>query len=746
MTESSREPSDAQLDSELEAADLEHELEAIRTREAELNRQKLEIMDRQRVALRRAHEEKLRREREAEQERIRKEQEQEIEIRVCDFNGFFVNVKVLPDIRSDILNLLRNIYGRQFDAFSAVNRIPAESWVKFKEDVTTLPHVKVTHLLGIEGKIKKYLTMPDFSISIDSKQLKVETHSQAPTRYIADIPGSEFFRDKGYWTAPLTEGWRLFQKLELYAAEIPEDRQRGVIWAPDALRLVEAEVERRTKLDTVALQQDSTFDVKFENGFVLRPFQRVGIEFIDLSKGRALVADQMGLGKTWESIGWIILRNLRSVIVCPAHLKANWAREIHQLTGQFPAILSGREPSKYDVELLLITKPQFTIINYDILAAKTKVDEQRVVDEKGDIHVTPPKERFLWAELIMMSKPDVIVVDEAHYTKNTDSNRSKATRMLQVEHRIAMTGTPVLNRPGEYWAILNWLRPELFPSEDKFIWQYTNNGRTARNVEELRDLLKPIMIRRLKKDVVSELPPINRITELHELSEDAVVVYKKVLAGVYKAIDDAGNQIERNVANILVEIGKLKEVCAHDKVDRVADLATELFDTEQDAADAKLGNKKVLIFSQYKDVVRKVAARLGREAIYWTGDTDFAERTRLENEFQTNPDVHFLVVSLMTGQTGLNLTAAGHVIFADLYWTPAAHAQAEERAYGRLSNMHGCDSYYVVAERTIEEWIQEMLAAKLETINAVVEGIDSERDPSIGMAIIQKLKQLRGQL
>jgi len=339
-----------------------------------------------------------------------------------------------------------------------------------------------------------------------------------------------------------------------------------------------------------------------------------------------------------------------------------------------------------------------------------------------------------------------VVADEAHYIKNTDANRSKALRQLKSKHRLPMTGTPILNRPGEYWAILNWVRPELFPSEDKFLSQYTNNGRTARNIEELRELLKTIMIRRLKKDVVSELPPLNRITNLHELSDHGKAQYQKVLAGVYKAIDDAGNQVERNITSILVELGKLKEVCAHDKIDAVADLAIDLWDTEQDSTDDKLGNKKVLIFSQYKDVVRKIAAKLGQEAIYWTGDTSFEERTRLEHEFQNNPNVHFLVISLMTGQTGLNLTAAGHIIFADLYWTPAAHAQAEERAYGRLSNLHGAESYYIVAVGTIEEWIQELLQGKLNVINQVVEGIDAERDPSIGVEIINRLRAAMGRL
>lgn len=743
--------SDALTDAEILLQDADAELERLRLEGEELSRQ----LEEKRAAYRKIQADKqalatklrVERERHEAEERERARQEalaRPTEIRVCDFDMFFVNVKVLPDNREDILNLLRGIYGRQFDAYTGVNRIPAQFWQAFREQVVNLKNVKLTHLMGVEAKIKKFEVAPDFLIELDGKQFKITAHPLAPTHLLRDIPGAEYFRDKLYWNVPYTEGWRIYKAFEGYTAR--NGNRDGVMWKDDALALVEAEIERRTKMDTIALQQDSDLVVPFRNGHVPRPFQKVAIEFFDLSKGRALGADQMGLGKTWEAIGYSLLHNFRNVVICPAHLKANWSREIIQLTGEVPTILQGREPDDFAVQALLIKKPKWIIINYDILGAKTQTPEKVTVDDNGLRHVTPPKDRYLWADLLNMSKPDLIIIDEAHYTKNTDSNRSKAVRLLNPEHRLALTGTPVLNRPGEYWAILNWLRPELFPSEDKFIYQYTYNGKTAKNTEELREVLKPIMIRRLKKDVVSELPPINRITNLHELTPGAREVYKKVLQGVYEKIDAAGNKIEQNVTSILAEIGKLKEVCAHDKVDAVVELAGELYDTEQDAGDSKLGNKKVLIFSQYVDVVRKIALRLGREAIYWTGETPFEERTRLENEFQTNPDVHFLVVSLMTGQTGLNLTAAGHVVFADLYWTPAAHAQAEERAYGRLSNMHGCDSYYLVATGTIEDWIQELLAAKLETINAVVEGIDAERDPAIGMEIIRKLKELRGSL
>lgn len=736
-------------DSELTAQELDLELQRIRDQRIVLD-QRMNELWKQREDARRAVEE-ARRKKEEEERKKREEEEalaraallnRPTEIRVCDFHEMMVNIKVLPDIRPDILEDMRGIWGRQYDAYAGVNRIPIKSWNLLREKFEARPNVKVVELLDANAKLHAYYKGPEFHISLLERVLKVVPHVDSHTSVIHQLPGAQWFSEKKFYHVPISEGWRLWNDLEHYH----RDGMNPIKWEPDALAIVQSELERRAKLDAVALRSDS--DIKIDlNGRVLHPFQKVGVEFLTLAKGRALLADQMGLGKTWQAIAYAVHHNLRTVIICPAHLKTNWSREITALTGKPPAVMYGREPDDYAIKTFLIDKPQFTVINYDIIASKVMTLEEETVDDQGRKHIVPPRPRWLWAELIRLANPDFIVTDEAHYFKNSETSRWKAISQLKSEHRLPMTGTPIINRPGEAWTLLHWVRPELFPSEERFLMQYTaNNGKTARNVQQLRELLKPIMLRRLKKEVVSELPPINRITRYHELTPEAAEDYKKVLAGVYKAIDEAGNQIHKNITNLLVELGKLKEVCAHDTVEDTAELATELYDTEMDAEDPKLGRKKVLIFSQYKDVVRKIIARLGNEAIGWTGDTPMEERTRLEQEFQNNPDVHFLVVSLMTGQTGLNLTAAGHIVFNDLYWTPASHAQAEERAYGRLNDLHGADSYYIVTVNTIVEWIQELLQSKLAVINSVVEGIDAERDPSIGMEIIRRLQEARGML
>lgn len=655
----------------------------------------------------------------------------------------YVAVIALDNPRPDVLAILQTTEGRRYDPYEKSNTVPLTSWKEFCQRLHSLQNISFKFERQAEELIEKWFTYPDFKIVSEGSRVAVYCHPCAFNDVIRRIESSVLRtsnqKDFGpVFLLPLGEVWRLVDPLKEYARP---PKINLVEWEPKVLDLAEEEVKKRALLDDIALRHTSDLVVKLQEG-ELRGFQKVGVEFFIAANGVAANCDQMGLGKTVQSIAYNEYIGGRMVVVCPAHLKANWAREIVKWTGHLPYILRGREPDKFVIQELLTNKPRYVIINYDVIGSPVEMPESQTTDEHGIIHVKPKHTRYLWPELLNMMQPDMYVLDEAHYIKTSDTKRSIAVRQLQAPKRIGLTGTPILNRPGEFWPLLNWLHPELFPKEERFKLDYTIDGKQPKNVERLRTLLRPIMIRRLKADVVAELPPIERITRYYELDVAWRAKYNKVLAGVYATIDDAGVEVEKNITSILAELNKLREVCSLAKTQATAELALELYDSD-DINGSKGGHKKVLIFAFYKEAVEKIARALGEAAISWTGDTPMERRTELEDRFQTDDKVRFLVVSLMTGQTGLNLTAAGHVIFNDLWWTPAAHAQAEERAYGRLSNLHGCDSYYHVAEDTIETDMQELLASKLQIINAVVEGIDAERNDGIAMTIINKLRQMR---
>jgi SNF2 family DNA or RNA helicase len=642
---------------------------------------------------------------------------------------------------SQLLEIMRTTPGRAYRG-DTENMIPLIQWKSFVERVEALPGGQVKIAKEIAEVLDWHVNAPNWHISLSTRWIIAKYGPQAIQMPMYQVAGAEYRSEEKCWRMPLDSGWKLYKALETVD---------GVVYDDEAQALILGQVEARAKLDKIAKLErgDKYRDYDFGIGLKLREFQEVGCEFTDAAGGRVIIADEMGLGKTWQSLAYAIKNNLRTVVICPASLKANWAREIKKLTnGYKPTVLEGSEPSQYTLIKFITEPPLFSIINYDILGRKME-HLKEWTDASGRKH-EEKQTRFLWVELINMSKPDLVIVDEGHYIKNVDSNRSIAVRQLKVPKIVFMTGTPVLNRPGELWPMLTMIAPEQFPAHETFLSQYTYDGKTAKNVDELRTLMRPIMIRRLKKDVVKELPPINRINEYHELSAKALKLYRKVEQGIYQAIEEysaagRGGQ-EMGITNILAQIMRLKMVCAIDKADATAELARQLYEETDET-----GNRKVIIFTQFKGTAYAIWQRLADDgALSFVRRTasdfvtaDSTERDELVQRFQTDPSVKYLVVTEKTTKEGHNITAAGHVIFNDLFWTPAGHEQAEGRAYGRLSNLHSINSYYMITDmdgESIEEWIMELLASKMKMINEVVEGVEKSRDVSVVMELIAKMK------
>lgn len=667
------------------------------------------------------------------------ESEKEISIKVTALSGGIILIK--NGYREDLIELLRNVPGRIYRG-EGENGIPVGEWNSFLRAIDQqLKNVKIEYLKDTKNQINNHLNAPVWLVELEKRHLKLTPGPDYNTRDIMNVPGYNWNPEKRHFTVPLSEAWRLFESLE---------KVEGVLWTDEARDFTIKQVEMRGKLDAIALAKDWDYDVDLKNGIQLRPFQKVGCAFIEATGGKALLAYQMGLGKTFISLAYAIKNKYRTVIICPASLKNNWSREIYRLSGESPEILFGSSPSNFDIVNMLTSKKQFTIINYDIAGRRIEYDDV-TKDQEGYEHINH-KVKFPWIDLINMSKPDLVICDESHYIKNTDSGRSQGVRQITAPRIIHMTGTPVLNRPGELWPMLTMLSPETFPAEETFIKQYTYDGKSAKNVNELKDALKPIMIRRKQSDVVDDMPPLNRITEYHELSGKARKLYDKVMNGVYESIaaysssGESGG--ESSITSILARIQRLKMVCAIDKVDRTAELATELYDSASD--DENLKHKKVLIFTQYKAVAFAIAQRLGNEALCFVsrGQNDFItadnnERDRLVQQFQTDESIHYLVVTEKTAKEGHNITQAGFVVFNDLFWTPAGHEQGEGRAYMRIGDPHGIDSYYTITDMngdSIEEWIWELLQRKMNVIEQTVEGVESSRDTSIAMELINKMR------
>lgn len=453
-----------------------------------------------------------------------------------------------------------------------------------------------------------------------------------------------------------------------------------------------------------------------------------------------IIADVMGLGKTPQEIAICELYlqtnpKAKFLFVVPATLKINTVRQIKKFTGKQPHMFFNARPNEQDMEEILLGTSTYYIINYELVGRVTEIEHKEFKVINGVF--TNKEDRYFWAELISAANFSIIGWDEAHKLKNVDSNRSKASRKIKHNRVMFLTGTPVINRPGELWPMLNIIDPQTFPSHDRFMKQYTWDGKTARNTEELRELLKPIMIRRTKEDIYGEnLPLKRRMYEYSNLSEKAQYLYDKILAGIW--IDLAGVHV--NVTSILAQIIRLKQVCAIDSLDEVAEKAIELYDSVRDDPNKK--HKKVILFTQFISTAKSLHKKLGGESHLIMGMPNMSLEKRMEvvDLFQKD-ETPFLVATTLAASEGLDITAAGTVMFADLLWTPAGHEQAEDRAYMRNNDPHGIDAYYFIKEDTIMEWIKELLDLKEEVIGEVVEGVQSSRDTSVANELIKRMRE-----
>ena len=523
--------------------------------------------------------------------------------------------------------------------------------------------------------------------------------------------------------------------LEHYATKYPKLRvelSAEVQADLDTLR------EKNAKIESITSGDGSDLPAVTLGPITLRNFQVQALEFLKHRAGNGIVALEMGLGKTPTYLAYIdwywrnVDKDQKFIIIGPASLRPNWTSEVRKYLDETTYQLYNTTPQSMDVrELITGTDYRIFYANFEVLS--------RAIKDTSDPNSV--KSIFPWTSIISMAELRC-VIDEAHYLKNPESARTRALFEINFKSTALLTGTPMKNGPTELYSLVRLLDP-LFAGS-KAGWDATHtvdNGRVARNPEQLKNLLAPIMFRRLKKDVVKDLPPINRMTLQYELTDIAKSMYNQILLGLYKDLDGWNGDMSdaKSVNNMLVEMMRMKQVCSADKVDFVVERAQEtVYNDESDY-------NKVIIFSQFANeppIVKRIAQKLGHEAVYFTGNDDVFERQRVVTQFQDDPRIKYLVASTKAAQEGLNITAAGHVIFVDFMWSPSDHSQAEGRAYGRIADLHSITSTYISAKGTIDDHIISILMRKLEQITSIIDG-GVVTNESLTKELLGELKNLR---
>ena len=445
----------------------------------------------------------------------------------------------------------------------------------------------------------------------------------------------------------------------------------------------------------------------------LRPYQKEGFKWLcrlhDNGFG-ALLADEMGLGKTIQLIAFLgALRDRkRCLIVCPASLVYNWYYEIQNFMPDLPCVtVSGTAMNrKHAIE----ESPEDAVLitSYDSL--------KRDFEFYGNM-------RF-----------SCEVVDEAQYIKNANTQAAQSVKMISSDFKVALTGTPIENKLSELWSIFDYLMPGFFGSYRRFRDTFERRIVVERNQqaeERLRDMITPFILRRLKKEVLQDLP--DKIEE----------VYYAKLEGEQKEIYDAhadrlrltlakqsDADFNTNKIQILAELMKLRQICCDPslflKGYHAGSAKTDLcMDTIRKAIDA---GHKILLFSQFTSMLDILCRKLEKEHIAYhllTGATKAADRIALVDQFQ-NDNVPVFCISLKAGGTGLNLTAADIVIHYDPWWNTAVENQASDRSH-RIGQTNIVTVYRLILKDTIEDRILQLQKEKSDLSDRILsaEGINS---------------------
>lgn len=428
---------------------------------------------------------------------------------------------------------------------------------------------------------------------------------------------------------------------------------------------------------------DSEIEIPAPEGLSYLPYQKAGIAYA-ASRKSVLIGDEMGLGKTIQALGLINLDTaIQTVlVVAPKSLLLNWQRE---------------------AEKWLTRTVELTIINYDMVWKRADLTERT------------------W---------DLVVYDESQYLKNPKAKRTRASLAIPAKRRVFLTGTPILNRPVELWPIVNAIDPEglgrnffgfaqrycgakQIRAGRKMVWDFTG----ASNLEELQDKMRQrFMVRRLKKDVLTELPAKRRqIIPLEANGASSILkVEKKLIEQL--GFEEAARALEGQSA-AFTEMAKLRHDLGVAKVEKALDHIKDMLDSVE----------KVIVFAHHHDVIDGLQAGLSEFGCATvTGQTPEADRQAAVDRFQTDPGCRVFLGNIKAAGVGLTLTAASTVVFVEQDWTPGWMAQAEDRAH-RIGQTESVLVQYLVFDGSMDAVLAQTLVSKADISDRA---LDREVDPS----------------
>jgi len=448
----------------------------------------------------------------------------------------------------------------------------------------------------------------------------------------------------------------------------------------------------------------------------LRKYQTEGVQWLEKLRKmhlNGILADDMGLGKTLQAIIAITQSKIekkegQSLIVCPTSLVYNWKEEFHKFNPDLKVTVIDSTPNQRKKLLKESVNYDVVITSYNLL--------QKDIDAYKDFYF------------------DYAILDEAQHIKNRGTRNAKSVKMVRATHRLILTGTPIENSLEELWSLFDFLMPGLLSSYERFVEKYIRQlGMPTKenHLEMLRKKVSPFILRRMKEDVLDDLPPVSEIVYHCHLTDTQKHLYQTYAASAKEELSRLVQKegFDKIQIHVLATLTRLKQICCHPAIfakEKVEagdsakyELLMELLRSLTD------GNHKTVIFSQYTKMLTILRDDLQQQGIRFSYlDGTSKNRVNIVKEFNEDPNISIFLVSLKAGGTGLNLVGADTVIHYDMWWNPAVENQATDRVH-RIGQKKSVSSYKLVTLNTIEEKIVGLQNKKKGLVKSVI-GSDEE--------------------
>jgi len=550
------------------------------------------------------------------------------------------------------------------------------NWLEFKFEMDGIPDRQIMEILEALDEKRKYYRMRNGSL------LSLETN--------------EFQDIQRFLHTSQAEKNDLIKGLEL-----PLHQSLQLLDSVDASNTFKLGKSYKEFLQHIMNPGSTEFSISPTLNTLLREYQKEGYRWMKTLAFYGLggiLADDMGLGKTIQSISFIFSeldeirkQKLPALIVCPSSLMYNWQSEFTKFAPEIQAVILDGNKSERMKKQNGLKDIDVIIISYPLLRSDIKWYEQQ--------------------------KFHTVFYDEAQAFKNPITQTARSVKKIEANHRFALTGTPVENSLEELWSIFHVVFPGLFRGLKDY------SGLTKKDIAKR---IRPFVLRRMKEDVLSELPEKREIMESAELLPAQKELYAAYLAKLrhdtLKHLDK--NTLRKNRIKILAGLTRLRQICCHPGlfIEGYQGTSAKFIQLMEILEESRLSGRRVLIFSQFTKMLELIGSELsakGKTFFYLNGSTPSEERVGMCNRFNEGERDLFLI-SLKAGGTGLNLTSADTVILYDTWWNPAVEEQAADRAH-RMGQKNEVQVIKLISPGTIEEKMNELQEKKRHLIQEVID-------------------------